>query len=152
MRRSLRFQIGEPAIAEGDEVVGFDVLRYGGESLLGSISDSRFSFKKLDLRKASTREFEGLDAVAHLAALVGPICDKFPGDAWETNVGATEMICRVASEQGIRVLLASTCSNYGTLAGVADENSPLNPLGVYAQTKVAAENLFSAMEDQALVL
>lgn len=37
------------------------------------------------------------------------------------------------------MLFASTCSNYGVCEGLATEETPLNPLGVYAQTKVAAE-------------
>ena len=138
-------------LAEGVEVVGFDVLRYGGDGILGFLSHPGFRFEKTDLSDPLPEEFESLDAVVHLAALVGPVCDRFPDEAWEVNLGVTERICERAGEHGVKVLLSSTCSNYGVLVGEADENSPLNPLGVYALTKVAAENSISAMEDQGLV-
>jgi nucleoside-diphosphate-sugar epimerase len=138
-------------LSDGVEVVGFDVLRYGGEGMLGFLSHPAFRFEKLDLSESTSDVFAGLDVVVHLAAMVGPVCDKFPEEAWETNLGITERICEQAKENGVKVLLASTCSNYGVLAGVADENSPLNPLGVYALTKVASEDTISAMEDQGLV-
>ena len=38
-----------------------------------------------------------------------------------------------------RIVFLSTCSVYGAQDGELDEESPLNPLSVYASTKLAAE-------------
>jgi len=43
-----------------------------------------------------------------------------------------------------RILFLSTCSVYGAAEGLLDEESALNPLSLYAQTKLAAERHLEA--------
>jgi nucleoside-diphosphate-sugar epimerase len=88
--------------------------------------------------KADIREFNRVDAdlVIHLAAIVGdPACARQPELAREVNFDATVKLY----EKSKRFVFASTCSNYGKTDEIVDENSPLNPVSLYAETKVEAE-------------
>ena len=79
------------------------------------------------------------DIVIHLAAIVGaPACDKYPEWARSTNVEGTRNILRNLSD-GQRIIFASTGSNYGKVEGICTEETPLDPLSVYGETKTQAE-------------
>ena len=134
------------------EVVGIDKLHYGGEGLLAYYSHPRFEFRKLDLNQEFIDSFDDVDAIVHLAALTGPICDRSTDAAWATNHELTARICNAVKQTGVKLIFASTCSNYGILEGTATESSPLKPIGTYAETKVGAEKLVAQLEDRAVVL
>lgn len=77
------------------------------------------------------------DAVVWLAALVGdPACALHPDVSVEINQDAVKMLAENFSG---RIVFMSTCSVYGAQDNVLDESSPLNPLSVYAVTKLEAE-------------
>jgi len=91
--------------------------------------------------KAATR---GQDAVIHLAAIVGaPSCDKHKDVADDVNFGGTLNVIKALGsdlEQGKKVLIySSTGSNYGKVKEVCTEETPLNPLSLYGETKTKAE-------------
>lgn len=121
----------------GHDVRVIDSLMHGGDGLLPVIN--RIKFEKHDIRKGVT--IGDLDALVHLAAIVGfPACRRDPELARSVNQAASESIARVVETNGLRTVYASTGSNYGALDGICTEESPLNPLSVYAETKCAAEN------------
>jgi nucleoside-diphosphate-sugar epimerase len=47
-----------------------------------------------------------------------------------------------------RFLYASTCSVYGAGADLLDENAPLNPVSLYARTKIESEKIILDMGDE----
>lgn len=72
-----------------------------------------------------------------LAALVGdPACAINPELTKEINQDSVEWLSKNFSG---RILFTSTCSVYGANDLPVNENSPINPLSVYAQTKYQAE-------------
>ena len=78
------------------------------------------------------------DAVIWLAALVGdPACALDPTAAIEVNQDSVRWL---ADSFHGRIIFLSTCSVYGAAGIVLDEDSPTNPLSVYAVTKLAAES------------
>jgi nucleoside-diphosphate-sugar epimerase len=82
----------------------------------------------------------GIDAVVHLAAVVGyPACDADPEDAERTNVEGTARLCEALG--GRPLLFASTGSTYGAATDICTEESPLSPLTRYGRTKRAGEHL-----------
>jgi nucleoside-diphosphate-sugar epimerase len=77
------------------------------------------------------------DAVVWLAALVGDgACALDPMLTQQINL---ESLRWVVHHFDRRLVFMSTCSVYGAQDGVLDEDSPVNPLSVYARTKVEAE-------------
>ena len=77
------------------------------------------------------------DAVIWLAALVGErACAANPELTWDINNSALDWAQR--NFDG-RLLFPSTCSVYGANDDLLDEKSALNPLSVYAETKVSSE-------------
>ena len=120
----------------GHEVVVMDALRYN-QSVDGITypCDSADPFKWGNFWK-NWRP----DVVINLAALVGePLCEKYPEEAYRTNVDGTRLAAEWCNRHGAKLLQISTCSNYGVSESLATEESPLKPLGVYAETKVASE-------------
>ncbi len=131
---------------KGYEVIAYDNLRFGGESLVELFNNKNFRFIKADVRDTEKikEAINGIDYVVHLAAIVGdPACAKEPELAKEINLEATENIYKVSEEYGVkRFVFASTCSNYGKMKdseGYVDETSPLRPVSLYAETKVQVE-------------
>lgn len=139
-------------LAGGHRVRVLDNLRWGGESLLGVWGDPRFDFVRGDVTSPEDREraLRGVETVVHLAAIVGdPACKAEPELAEAVNLGSTKALLEEARQQGARrFFFASTCSNYGVASSteLAHEDSPLNPVSLYAQTKVAAEKLLLGAE------
>jgi nucleoside-diphosphate-sugar epimerase len=134
-------------LRRGWSVRVLDALAVGdGRSLLHVWGRPGFDFVRGDVRDADLRAsaLTGVDAVVHLAAVVGdPACARDPDRAREVNQGATSALVREASARGVtRFVFASTCSNYGKMQNgneFASEEWELRPVSLYAETKVAAE-------------
>ena len=134
-------------LQQGHEVRVLDSLRYGGRSMLGFWAHPGFEFLSGDLRdpRAATEAVQGVEAVVHLAAIVGdPACSKEPDLARQVNLQASLSLLENSTRAGVeRFVFASTCSNYGRMADpsqYADETWELRPMSLYAETKVAVED------------
>lgn len=141
-------------LEKNHQVVVLDNLLFGGESILDLLSHPNFEFYKVDVRQLNGSEsfFDGVDGIAHLAAIVGdPACAKQPELARETNLDASKELYEYAESKGIKkFVFASTCSNYGKMEDPSQfvtENSALAPVSLYAETKVAFEK-FLLEQDQ----
>lgn len=125
------------------KVTVFDRLLFGADHLLHYSNDKNFIFIKGDIRKIDDLEkldISKYDYVVHLASIVGyPACRSNPILASQTNIDGTKNILKVIG-QDQPIIYASTGSNYGHKEEVVDENSTLNPLSLYAETKVVNEN------------
>jgi nucleoside-diphosphate-sugar epimerase len=81
------------------------------------------------------------DGVIWLAALVGDgACAINPDVTVAIN---QEPLGWLAKHFGKRIVFLSTCSVYGAQDATLDEDSPTDPLSVYASTKLRAENHLS---------
>lgn len=130
----------------GHRVRVLDALQHGGQPLLGVWANPAFEFRRGDVRDAqAVREATaGMDAVVHLAAIVGdPACARNPDDARAVNREASLALMDACRAAGVRrFIFASTCSNYGRMAdptSYVEESSELRPVSLYAETKVAVE-------------
>jgi nucleoside-diphosphate-sugar epimerase len=133
-------------LAEGHHVRVLDNLMMGGDALLELVTNPGLEFVRADVRDSTmvAGALQGCRAVAHLAAIVGdPACRARPELARETNLEASQALYRAAEDAGCtRFIFASTCSNYGRSAdpgAYMNEGSPLAPVSLYAETKVAME-------------
>ena len=123
-----------------------DSLKFGGEALYDVMLHPNFEFMKGDVCDGSIVDeaLKGIDAVAHLAAIVGdPACKKYSDEARATNWEGSKQLFQKADAAGVaRFVFASTCSNYGKMANPDDfvtETSELRPVSLYAELKVKFE-------------
>lgn len=138
-------------LSAGHSVRVLDSLSHGGSPLLAVWSNPAFDFRHGDIRDRSaiTAALSGVDAVVHLAAIVGdPACARDPELARSVNLEASLALIEESQRSGVqRFVFASTCSNYGKMEDAnqfVDEASELRPVSLYAETKVAVEKLLLA--------
>jgi nucleoside-diphosphate-sugar epimerase len=121
-----------------------DALMFGASALDAPSRDPNFELCYGDIRSRECvrAALVGIDAVIHLAALVGePACTADPELTAAINHQATREVLNAACAASVpRFIFTSTCSNYGLQQELADENTPLCPLSLYAETKVRAEH------------
>jgi nucleoside-diphosphate-sugar epimerase len=125
----------------GHKVKILDNLMFGGDQLLPFFRNLNFEFQKGDIRNKEDvkKAVKNADVIIHLAAIVGyPACRKDPQLAESVNVEGTKIISSTISKNQL-ILYGSTGSNYGSVEEICTEETPLNPLSLYGQTKTIAE-------------
>ncbi len=128
-----------------------DSFMFGEEPISGLIGHPNLQVVRADFRQIDkiVESMYGMDAVVHLGAIVGdPACALDEDFTLEVNLMATRMIAECAKGFGIeRFIFASTCSVYGASDEVLDERSALNPVSLYARSKIACEKILLHMAD-----
>lgn len=78
--------------------------------------------------------------VIHCAALSkSPACQAQPEQAWKINVELTRLLSELANQ--IPLVFFSSDLVFDGRQGFYDESAEVNPLSIYAETKVVAENV-----------
>jgi nucleoside-diphosphate-sugar epimerase len=134
------------------EVVVLDKLIFNQTSLLQYTSNPKFKFIYGDVRNEFLLEklCKDVDVIIPLAAIVGfPACAADPKLAKEINFNQIVNIVKFTSGKGKKILYPNTNSGYGIGEGQTEctEESPLNPISVYGQTKCEAENFLRTSTD-----
>ncbi len=139
----------ERLLDEGYGVTVLDALMYGDDGVRHVAARPGFELVKGDLRniEAVVAACRFADAVVHLGALVGdPACELDEQLTLQINRDATFTAAAVARGLGIkRFVFASTCSVYGATDDLLDEGSPLQPISLYAQSKMESEELLLSL-------
>jgi nucleoside-diphosphate-sugar epimerase len=140
-------------IARGHDVIGLDAGFYRDGTLyldpIGLSQQPRTVLK--DLRALTPADFEGFDAVVHLAELSNdPLGQNRPEITFNINHEGSVRIAKAARQAGVRrMIYASSCSVYGVgAADLVDETSPVNPQTAYAQCKTLVERDLKPMADR----
>lgn len=103
------------------------------------------NFRKMDVTSFEFYEFvkeQKFDVIIHLVAIVGePACESMPIEATKINEIVVRDLCKIIKMHSpeTRLIFASTCSVYGNNDDFINEESKTDPLGVYARTKLNAE-------------
>ncbi len=133
-------------LSKGYQVRAYDSLKFGGDALYDVMLNPNFEFMMGDIRDEQkvNEALQGIDAIAHLAAIVGdPACKKYSDEAKETNWLGSVALFEAAEKAGVkRFVFASTCSNYGKMPdpdSFVTETSELRPVSLYAELKVQFE-------------
>lgn len=152
--------IGTPVALEllrqGFHVRNFDLFVYDTQSSVTTLlMNSRYELVSGDFRdpRSIDRALNGVTDVVVLGGLVGdPITKAYPAESHAINGIGIRQCLDVLNGRGLnKVIFVSTCSNYGLMADgrLADENSPLQPLSLYAKAKVEAEQYLLEMKENA---
>lgn len=105
--------------------------------------------KKVDFLRGDVRDtaklkplLAGYSHVVWLAAIVGDgACEVNPELTLKANQSSVQWL---AENYHGRIIFTSTCSVYGQFDAEVDEQAPVQPLSLYAKTKLAAEGFLTA--------
>jgi nucleoside-diphosphate-sugar epimerase len=130
-------------LSKKHKVTVIDNFMYDQTSLATSIRDRNFEIIFGDVRDESLMKklVSKADIIIPLAAIVGaPACDKDPVTAQSINKDSILWLLKQVSKTQ-QVIMPTTNSAYGSgdKNNFCDENSPLNPLSLYARDKVVVE-------------
>jgi nucleoside-diphosphate-sugar epimerase len=128
-------------LKRGFDVVGLDTGFYRERALYQSSRNVPFTVAK-DLRQVEARDFDGMDAIVHMAELSNdPLGQLAPNVTYEINHQGSVRLARIAREAKVkRFVYMSSCSVYGVAdRGLVDEESPVNPQTAYAECKTLVE-------------
>jgi nucleoside-diphosphate-sugar epimerase len=134
-----------PVLLEaGHRVAVIDRLYFGDASLRPAIEahSKHLRLVRADIRRVDPRVFEGTDALVDLAGISNdPSCELDVDLTRSINLEGALRVARLAQAAGAkRIVFASSCSVYGHGAGLRlTEDSPLNPVSLYARCKADAE-------------
>lgn len=135
----------DEVVKAGHKVRVFDKLLYEDAYL-----------KKVDFYFGDVLDLDSLqphldwaDTVIWLAAFVGdPACALNPELTMKTNVDSVQALVDNFSGQ---IIFPSTCSVYGAQEGLLTEESPFDPLSLYAESKIQAEKVLLASSNDVLI-
>jgi len=145
--------IGVPVVKEllnrNHDLVVLDALYWGKESLVPLLD--RITLIEGDCRSAKDMLYslEGVDAVIHLAGIVGEsACVQNPKAHFTTNIESTRILVDSCMDPHLDLvrdfIYVSSCSVYGNthgLVGMVDETTAPNPLTTYAESKCRSERI-----------
>ena len=132
----------EVLLCNGYSVTVLDNLSYKQLSLTSFCHNPNFKFVQGDVRDKGLLQslITSHNIIIPLAAIVGmPACKKDPAMTVAVNYQQIVDILQVITNEQ-KLLVPNTNSQYGSSETVITEESPFNPLSLYAQTKCDAEN------------
>ncbi len=133
-------------LAQGFRVRVLDNFLYGDQGVADMRHDPRLDVQCGDICNIRdvARAVQGVRTVVALAALVGdPACEVDPREALTINFESTRCLLDTSRAAGVeRLVFASSCSVYGANGhDLLDEESHLQPVSLYARTRIMSEEL-----------
>ena len=132
-------------LEQGHTVRVFDLPTVNYEGLEG---EPRVEIARGDLTNPSDvgNACDGVDAIAHLAAILPPVAEAKPELTRHVNIDGTRVVVESASTKSpsARLVLSSSVSVYGDTTPQADEitvHREANPDDVYAASKAESEQI-----------
>ena len=136
-------------------ITSYDMLLYNNhQCVLNKINSNGYRFVYGNMMDANRleSEIEKADAVVLLAGLVGdPITKKYPKESAIINDQGVKNVIDLCAKHNVeKFIFVSTCSNYGLIKNdeLADEKFELNPLSLYAKSKVNAEKYILSLSEK----
>lgn len=129
-------------LEQNHRVLVLDRCFFGLEPIKEYLNNKNFQLIQDDIRYVAKGIFKHINTVIHLAALSNdPACEIDPRATKSINYQGTVRLAKLSREMGVkRFIFSSSCSVYGQGSSLElTEKSALNPVSLYAQTKVKAE-------------
>lgn len=139
----------EELLRKGHQPVVFDTLYWGKDSLEPFLDQIEVVEGDCRNSKDIIYVLEGIDAIIHLAGIVGEFaCKSNPKAHFSINVESTRTLINCCTDPELDLvrdfLYASSCSVYGNVQGLHDEvteETPTAPLSAYAHAKLRSEKI-----------
>jgi len=131
----------ELLLSKGYKVTVLDNLMYKQTSVAPFAYHNNFKFILGDVRDEQTLKplVKSHDILIPLAAIVGmPACKANPQATIDINLRQVQNIVAWSNKDQM-ILIPNTNSQYGSSTEIITEESPFNPLSLYAETKCNAE-------------
>lgn len=136
-------KLTEKFLDKGYNVTVYDNLSFSDDGVKPFLSNDKYQFINGCVTDLSLLESVAAknDIIINLAAYVGePICKANKDTVYKINTDSAIFLSKFCNDNNKQFLFLSTCSNYGKNDSMVDENSELNPLGLYSDSKIKAEN------------
>ncbi len=133
-------------LANGHRVRVLDNFMYGRHGLDEVLSHPNLEIVEGDICNVRdvVATVKDVDTVVALAAIVGdPACGIDAEATLNLNYESTKILMEACNFYGVgRVIFASSCSVYGAQDDeLLNEESPLNPVSLYARTRIMSEDI-----------
>ncbi|MBU0677001.1 MAG: GDP-mannose 4,6-dehydratase [Verrucomicrobia bacterium] len=147
--------LSEALLKKGHDVVGLDAFipyydrSIKARNLTGPQSSTSFTFHEKDLRTAELHSVvKDCDVIFHEAAMPGLVKSWSDFDLYSTcnELGTLRLLEAARDAKVSHFIYISTSSVYGKEA-TGPEDTPLQPFSPYGISKLAAENLCRAFEE-----
>src|SRR3989338_3004915 len=124
-------------LREGHEVLGI------GRSPNPLVEGINYQQADVRNRQLMAEIIRNVDIVYHLAAQTKTqVSFEEPQLTFDINVGGTENVLYACAQNNAKLVFPSSATLYGSSKGtIVSEDSPLNPKGTYATSKLEAEKL-----------
>jgi len=144
-------------LSKGHSVRVLDNFLFGKESLHDIVKNKKLELVEGDIRDLAivSKSLKNIDSVIHLASIVGTQSSELdPKTSIEINFLATRNIAELCKIYKIKQLVfASTCSVYGAQPNqMIAENSEVNPLDSYGESKFQSERAILQAYDYPTIL
>lgn len=135
-------------------VTVLDSFIYESDSLIEFRKNKNLNVIKGDICNIydMVKVVKNADIVVALAAIVGdPACALDEEQTYSSNYHSTALLIQLCNYYKVkRLIFASSCSVYGASDNLLNEGSKLNPLSLYAKTRVMSEELIQKNINQNL--
>lgn len=148
-------KIVEKLLERGDIVTVYDNLQFGEDGVKPFKDNPNYELIIGDVRDTENmlNVASNHDIVIHLAAYVGEvICKENINFVDEVNTDSATKMAKYCDENNKQFLFLSTCSNYGKTDKIVNEESELNPSGLYSTSKIKAEKTIIETTNSHLIL
>lgn len=143
-------QLVRDLISQGHQVLGVDRFFFGVETLAEFKDNKNLNLLKKDIRDLGVADLKNYDAVFDLACLSNdPAGEIDPQLTYQINRDGRIHVAKTAKSAGVKqYVLSSSCSVYGQGdTPRLTEESPTNPISVYAKSTLEAEQHNLALAD-----
>ena len=135
-------QLVRDLVKAGHEVTAVDRFFFGKEPLSEFVGNKLVTIKQKDIRDLDQNDFKGHDVVCDLACLSNdPAGEIDPSLTYQINRDGRIHVAKIAKAAGVmKYVISSSCSVYGQgETPKLNEESPTNPISVYAKSTLEAE-------------
>jgi nucleoside-diphosphate-sugar epimerase len=143
-------QLVRDLVKEGHQVLAVDRFFFGMEPVSEFVNNKNVTLLKRDIRDLTVGDLKGFDAVCDLACLSNdPAGEIDPQLTYQINRDGRIHVAKTAKAAGIeKYIISSSCSVYGQgEEPQLTEESPTNPISVYAKSTLEAEQANLAIAD-----